>query len=143
VGESLEIHWRTVSKWIVRERRAGPEALASRESSGRPPGLTDLEREKLLRLIVGRTPLQLAFGTALGSVPVPLDVVQKRFGTVLHASTVSHSLPHDVRGRIVLVLDRHPAHVAAAARRWLAEYEDRIAVRLMACVPEMSPGERL
>ena len=43
VAESLEIHPRTVSKWVVTERRAGAEALASRKSSGRPPGLTAVE----------------------------------------------------------------------------------------------------
>jgi transposase len=86
VAESLEIHPRTVSKWVVAERKSGPEALASTKSSGRPPGLTELEREELLRLIVGKTPLQLAFGTALWSVPVLLDVVQKRFGKVLHST---------------------------------------------------------
>lgn len=257
VAASLEIHPRTVSKWVVAERTSGPEALASTKSSGRPPGLTELEREELLRLIVGKTPLQLSFGTALWSVSVLLDVVQKRFGKVLHATTVlrtlhrmgltpqkptkrafqrdeeecrawaTESFPsivrdvrrrqatllfadeagvhedapvgrtwgvkgdrpivrlsgwrrrlnaisavsprgrlwfrcfkgtlsapvfieflrallHDVRGRIVLVLDRHRAHVAAATCRWLAEHADRIVVHyLPAYVPEMNPDEHV
>ena len=257
VAESLEVHPRTVSKWIVAEREAGPEALASRKSSGRPPGLTEVERDELLRLIVGKSPLQLAFGTALWSVPVILDVVQKRFGKVLHATTVLRTLHkmgltpqkpsrrafqrdedacrtwatetfpgivrdvrrrqatllfadeagvhedapvgrtwgrkgerpvvrlsgwrrrlnvisavsprgrlwfrcfkgtlsasrfvefltallHDVRGRIVLILDRHPAHVAAATRRWLAEHEDRVVVHFLpAYAPEMNPDEHV
>ena len=75
VAESLEVHPRTVSKWYTAERKAGPEALASTKSSGRPPGLTAEERAVLLGLIVGKTPLQLAFGTALWSVPVVLDVI--------------------------------------------------------------------
>ena len=74
------------------ERKAGPEALASTKSSGRPPGLTEEERAVLLGLIVGKTPLQLDFGTALWSVPVVLDVVQKQFGKVLHSTTVLRTL---------------------------------------------------
>jgi len=54
------------------------------------------------------------------------------------------ALLHDVRGRIVLVLDRHPAHVAGATRRWLAEHENRIvALFLPANAPEVSPGEHV
>ena len=92
VAESLEVHPRTVSKWYTAERKAGPEALASTKSSGRPPGLTEEERAVLLGLIVGKTPLQLDFGTALWSVPVVLDVVQKQFGKVLHSTTVLRTL---------------------------------------------------
>ena len=55
VAESLEVHPRTVSKWYTAERNAGPEALASTKSSGRPPGLTEEERAVLLGLIVGKT----------------------------------------------------------------------------------------
>ncbi len=257
VAESLEVHPRTVSKWYTAERKAGPEALASTKSSGRPPGLTEEERAVLLDLIVGKTPLQLDFGTALWSVPVVLDVVQKQFGKVLHSTTVLRTLHrmgltpqkptkrafqrdeaacrtwatetfpsivkdvrkrqatllfadeagvhedapvgrtwgvkgerpivrlsgwrrrlnvisavsprgrlwfrcfkgtlsaptfieflrallHDVRGRIVLVLDRHPAHVAAATRRWLAAHEDRIVVHFLpAYAPEMNPDEHV
>jgi len=257
IAEILEIHPRTVSKWVVAEREGGAEALASRKSSGRPPGLTAGERDALLRLIVGKTPLQLSFGTALWSVPVLQDVVQKQFGKVLHATTVLRTLHrmgltpqkparrafqrdeaacrtwatetfptivrdvrkrqatllfadeagvhedgpigttwgvkgerpivclsgwrrrlnvisavsprgrlwfrcfkgtlsapvfiafleallHDVRGRIVLILDRHPAHVAAATRRWLAAHQDRIVVHhLPAYAPEMNPDEHV
>jgi transposase len=46
----------------------------------------------------------------------------------------------DVRGRIVLVLDRHPAHVAAATRRRLAKHEDRLVVHFLpAHAPERNP----
>ena len=52
VAESLEVHPRTVSKWYTAERKAGPEALASTKSSGRPPGLTAEERAVLLGLML-------------------------------------------------------------------------------------------
>lgn len=92
VADSLEVHPRTVSKWVVAERDSGPDALASRKSSGRPPGLTDAEREGPRQRIVGKSPLQLSFGTALWSVTVIPDVIQTRFKKVLHATTVLRTL---------------------------------------------------
>lgn len=252
VAESLELHPRTVPKWYPAERKAGSEALASTKSSGRPPGRTEGRRAARLCLIVGKTPLQLSFSTALWSVPVVLDGVQKQSGKVLHSTTALRTLHrmgptpqrptkrafqrdeaacrtwatetllsivkdarkrqatllfadeagvhedarvgrtwgvkgegpivclggrrrrnvtsaasprgrlwfrcfsgalsapifiefllaflHDDRGRIVLVLDRRPAHVAGATRRWLAMHEDRIVVHLLpAHAPEMKP----
>jgi transposase len=257
VALGLEVHARTVSKWVVVERKEGAVALASRKATGRPPGLTKKEREEVLRLIVGKTPLQLSFGTALWTVPVLQDVLAKRFGKALHATTVLRTLRrlgltpqkptrrafqrdeeacrtwategfpaivrqarrqqatllfgdeagvhedgplgrtwglkgqrpvvrlsgwrrrlnvisaisprgrlwfrcykgtltspvfiaflqallHDVRGRVVLILDRHPAHVAAATRRWLLAHHDRIVCHyLPAYAPEMNPDEHV
>jgi transposase len=54
------------------------------------------------------------------------------------------ALLHDVRGFIVLVVDRHPAHVAAATRRWLLEHGNRIAVHhLPAYAPDLNPDEHV
>jgi transposase len=54
------------------------------------------------------------------------------------------ALIRDVRGFIVLVLDRHPAHVAAATRRWLLAHRDRIEVHtLPAYAPDMNPDEHV
>lgn len=51
-------------------------------------------------------------------------------------------MSNDARGRIILILERHPAHVATATRRWLAEHEDRITVHFFsAYAPEMNPDK--
>lgn len=53
-------------------------------------------------------------------------------------------LLRDVRGKIHLVLDKHPAHVAAATRRFLADKRHRIEVHhLPGCAPDLDPDEHV
>ena len=54
------------------------------------------------------------------------------------------ALLHDIRGYVVLVLDRHPAHRSAVTKRWLLEHKDRIEVHeLPAYAPELNPDEHV
>lgn len=54
------------------------------------------------------------------------------------------ALLQDVRGRIVLVHDRHPAHVAAATRRYIAQHRNRLSVHsLPAYAPDLNPDEHV
>jgi transposase len=54
------------------------------------------------------------------------------------------ALIKDVRGYIVLVVDRHPAHVAAATKRWLAEHANRIELHLLPpYAPDLNPDEHV
>lgn len=54
------------------------------------------------------------------------------------------ALIHDVRGYIVLVVDRHPAHVAAATQRWIADHANRIEVHFLpAYAPDLNPDEHV
>ncbi len=54
------------------------------------------------------------------------------------------ALLHDVRGPIVLVLDSHPAHVAAAAQAFFAERANRLQVEFLpAYAPELNPDEHV
>lgn len=54
------------------------------------------------------------------------------------------ALLHDVRGFIFLVIDKHPAHVAAATRRFLAEHKDRLSVHFLpSYAPDMNPDEHV
>ena len=53
-------------------------------------------------------------------------------------------LLQDVRGKVCLVLDRHPAHVAAATRRFIAERKDRLSVHFLPpYAPDMNPDEHV
>jgi DDE superfamily endonuclease len=48
------------------------------------------------------------------------------------------------RLRIILVMDRHPAHVAAATKRWLNEHRHRIEVHFLpGYAPELNPDEHV
>jgi transposase len=50
----------------------------------------------------------------------------------------------DVKDRIILVMDRHPAHVAAATKRWLHEHRHRIEVHFLpGYAPELNPDEHV
>lgn len=54
------------------------------------------------------------------------------------------ALLHDVAAPLVLVLDRHPAHVAASTRRWLLEhYREILVVHLPTYAPDMNPDEHV
>lgn len=54
------------------------------------------------------------------------------------------ALLHDVRGFIFLVVDKHPAHAAAATRRYLAEQKDRLSVHFLpSYAPDMNPDEHV
>lgn len=53
-------------------------------------------------------------------------------------------LLHDVRGTIELVLDRHPAHVAAATRRFIHEHRGRLRVHFLPpYAPDLNPDEHV
>ena len=53
-------------------------------------------------------------------------------------------LLHDVRSPIVMVHDRHPAHIAAATRRYIQELGSRLAVfELPSYAPDLNPDEHV
>ncbi len=54
------------------------------------------------------------------------------------------ALLRDVRGAIDLVMDRHPAHVAAATRRFIEEHRSRLRVHFLpGYAPDMNPDEHV
>jgi transposase len=67
-------------------------------------------------------------------------------GTLTAARFVEYldALTTDLTKRVVLVLDRHPAHVAALTKRWLHEHRHRIEVHyLPGYAPELNPDEHV
>lgn len=258
VARSLQVHPRTVQKWVQRARVGGVDALASRKASGRPPSLSNAQLAQLKRTIVGKNPMQLNFGVALWTVRVIQDFILRRFGVALHATTVSRlmrsklglspqkparrafqrddaacrhwaekefpgivrrakrrqatilfadeagvhedgpvgttwgergvrpvvhvrsgrrrvsvisaisprgrlwfrcfqgtltaarfiefleAMLHDIHGKIVLVLDRHPAHVAAATKKFVLAHRKRLELHFLpAYAPDMNPDEHV
>lgn len=54
------------------------------------------------------------------------------------------ALLHDLRGHLFLVLDKHPAHVAAATRRFVQEHANRLTVEFLpSYAPDMNPDEHV
>jgi transposase len=88
VARSLQVSRTTVVRWMMAFRAGGSEALAARKPPGRPPTLTEKQRAKLRAIIVGKNPQQLGFGMALWSIRIVTQLIEHRFGAVLHETTV-------------------------------------------------------
>jgi transposase len=257
VAERLLVHHQTVCKWLNWYRNDGDEGLISTKAAGPEPKLNDKQVSHLRRIIVGKNPRQLNFGTALWTLPIIGRLIEVKFGTVLHTTTISRllvrlgltpqkpvrrafqrddgecrywmerqfpaivreakrkqavllfedetgihedhavgrtwgergvtpvvrvsgqrrrinvisaisprgriwfrcyrgtlnapryveflaDLLHDIRGKIILIQDRHPAHVAAATRRFILEHASRLSVHeLPSYAPDLNPDEHV
>jgi transposase len=257
VAASLEIHAGSVARWMAQYREGGEASLASTTASGRPPKLGARQVDQLRRIIIGKNPLQLNFGVALWTLPVVRQLIDRKFGVVLHDTNVARLLHRigitpqkpkrrafqrdeeecqrwatdvfprivreakrkqatllfedetgvhedgpigttwgqrgatpvvrvsgkrrrinvisvvsprgrlwfrcykgslnanlfieflkamlrDIRGNIILILDKHPAHVAAATRRFIQENSRRLSVEFLpGYAPEMNPDEHV
>lgn len=120
VARSLQVRPSSLWKWVDAYRRLGDEGLASRKATGRPPKLSEKQRAKLKRLIIGKNPLQLSFGTALWTLPIVAALIRREFGVVLHETSVARLLarmgltPQKPQRRAFQRDDE-------ACRRWAAE----------------------
>src|SRR5271165_3637789 len=59
VTRSLQVPPNSFWKWVDAYRRRGDEGLASTKATGRRPKLTQAQRKKVKRIIVGENSLQL------------------------------------------------------------------------------------
>jgi transposase len=88
VAASCQVSRTTVSKWMMAYYRGGDEALASRKAPGPEGSLSKKQQEQLKRIILTKTPNQLTLDFALWTVPLVGKVIERRFGLILHPSTV-------------------------------------------------------
>jgi transposase len=92
VAESLQVNAGTVAKWMMVFHRAGEAALASTTASGRPPTLSPRQQAQLCRWIETKNPRQLQLPCTLWTLPLVGQLITKRFGVVLHPTTVGRVL---------------------------------------------------
>lgn len=92
VAERMEVHYQTVWKWVNRYRLEGDAGLASTIAPGPTPILSESQVKILRRTIIGKNPQQLNFGVALWTLAVIGQLIEVRFGVVIHATTVSRIL---------------------------------------------------
>ena len=92
VAASLEVHRMTVAKWMAWYRAKGEAGLASTRGTGRPRTLAAKQEAQLQRLVIGKDPRQLNFGPALWTRRLVGELVSRRFGVVLHETTISRLL---------------------------------------------------
>lgn len=125
IGGDLDVHPKTVTKWMSWYRTGGDKALASTKADGRPPKLSGKQREKLRRLIIEKNPRQLRFAFGLWTLRVVGEVIEQQFGVVLHKTTVWRVL------RGMGITPQKPLRRAfqrdeAECRRWMAAEFPRI-----------------
>jgi transposase len=125
VGEDLEVHAKTVTKWMAWYRRDGEEGLASTKAGGRTAKLSPKQRQRLRRIVLEKNPRQLHFAFALWTLRLVGQVIERQFGTVLHKTTVWRLL------RRMGITPQKPVRRAfqrdeAACRRWMTEEFPRI-----------------
>jgi transposase len=92
VARSLQVRPSSLWKWVDAYRRYGDAGLASTKATGRKPKLTEKQQSRLKRIIVGKNPLQLSFGSALWTLPIVSALIEREFGVVLHETSVARLL---------------------------------------------------
>jgi len=129
VARSLEMYPSNVARWMRTYREQGEGGLESRKATGRPPRLTKKQRAQLYGWIVEKNPRQFKFPFALWTLPLIGQLIEQRYGVVLHKTTIARML-----GRLGLTPQRPVRRAFArdeeACRRW-AQEEFPAIVRLM------------
>lgn len=127
VAASLQVHAGTVAKWMMVYHRAGDAGLTRRIAPGRAPTLSPRQQQQLTRSIIDRQPTQFRFPFALWTLPLIGQLIERKFGVVLHETTIARLLR-----RLGLTPQRPVCQAfsrdAAACRAW-AEMEFPAIVR--------------
>ena len=99
VAKSFGIYRTSIYKWLRTHRKRGPEALRSTMAKGPTPKLTDGQKNRVRRWIVGKDPRQYGFDFGLWTRSIIAEMIQDRFA-------VSLTLPSI--GRLLASLDITP-----------------------------------
>jgi len=91
-ARAVDVHEMTVSKWMKAFRAKGEALFEAKQAPGATPKLTERQVAALRKVIVGKNPDQLNFGVALWTLPIIAQLVEAKFGIVLHATTIMRLL---------------------------------------------------
>jgi len=95
VADLYDVGRSTVYNWRREYLESGPAALVVKQASGRTSRLTDGQRERLRKLVVGRDPRQLQFDFALWTRQMIRDLIKREFGVDYTLQAVGNIL-HDL-----------------------------------------------
>lgn len=120
VAQSFGIYRTSIYKWLRTHRKHGREALKSTTAKGPTPKLTDHQKSRVRRWIVGKDPRQYGFDFGLWTRSIIAEMIQDRF-------KVSLTLPSV--GRLLTSLDITPQKPLRRAyerdekeiRQWIEE----------------------
>jgi len=92
IARSVQYSETRISTIMARYKNGGMAALASRKAPGAVPKLTVRQHERLRDMIVSKTPRQLKFAYALWTIPLVQELILRKFGVVLHETSVGRML---------------------------------------------------
>lgn len=99
VAKSFGIYRTSIYKWLRAEQTRGWEALRGTTAKGPVPKLTERQKERVSRWIVGKDPRQYGFDFGLWTRGIVAQMIQDKFGV---------SLTHPSVGRLLGSLDITP-----------------------------------
>jgi transposase len=120
VADLYDVGRSTVYNWRKIYLEDGPAALTVKYSPGRPPRLTDKQREQLRKWVVGRDPRQLQFDFALWTRQMVRDLIKREFGvdyTLQAIGNILHDLGLSPQRPLVRAYEQNPVLV----RKWKEE----------------------
>ena len=124
VAQFLDVHLRSVQRWMQAYRESGRAGLKARPASGRPPKLSAAQERRVLSWF-RNSPRSFGFPTELWTAGRVVEVIRRKFHTEFHPHYISQWL---VRRRITPQKPERQARErdAREVRRWRREEWPRI-----------------
>src|SRR6266566_4728974 len=120
VADLYDVGRSTVYNWRKEYQEKGPAALKVKNAPGRTPRLTDEQRDRLRKLVVGRDPRQLQFEFALWTRQMVRELIKREFGVDYTPEAVGNIL-HDLGLSPQRPLTRAYQQDPERVRRWKEE----------------------
>jgi transposase len=92
VMQSMGLCRTSIYRWLREHARAGMEALVEKVASGRKPKLTEKQRQRVKRWIVGKDPRQYGFDYGLWTRRIVQSLIQQKFGLTMGVTAVGRLL---------------------------------------------------
>lgn len=91
IADILKVHRSKVSIWLRNWQQIGMEGVLEGHRSGRPPSITNDQREKLAD-ILDSGPVAYGFTTGIWTSPMVARVIEDEFSITYHSAHVSRML---------------------------------------------------
>lgn len=87
VARTVKASWSAVKRWKIAVEQGGLEALAAKPHPGKPPRLSEKQKQKLVT-ILQKGPLKAGYSTDLWTCSRVAEVIEKHFGVTYHPDHV-------------------------------------------------------
>lgn len=83
VADTVDASLSSVKRWKKAVLKGGLDALATKPRSGRPPALSDADKDRLLEILLAG-PIQAGYRTDLWTCKRVAEVIEREFGVQYH-----------------------------------------------------------